>query len=136
MLLSDAIQAFGHDRRAKGIAPKTRSNELQVLRLLLADVGNISVRSLKPQHADLFWAGRSGWAPGTMNRARGTLSIFVALITRPDRRKLRETHQFVTQNGGQNATPTLPDRLHIIDQKLDALGEKFNRHIEWHLEQK
>lgn len=76
MLLSDAIQAFGHDRRAKGIAPKTRANELQVLRLLLADVGNISVRSLKPQHTDIFWANRSGWAPGTLNRARGTLSIF------------------------------------------------------------
>lgn len=76
MLLSDAIQAFGHDRRAKGVAPKTRSNEMQVLRLLLADVGNISVRSLKPQHADIFWANRAGWAPGTLNRARGTLSIF------------------------------------------------------------
>ena len=76
MLLSDAIQAFGHDRRAKGVAPKTRSNEMQVLRLLLADVGNISVRSLKPQHSDLFWANRAGWAPGTLNRARGTLAIF------------------------------------------------------------
>lgn len=76
MLLSDAIQAFAHDRRAKGVAPKTRSNEQQVLRLLLADVGNISVRQLRPQHADTFWANRTGWAPGTLNRARGTLSIF------------------------------------------------------------
>jgi integrase len=76
MLLSDTIDAFGHDRRAKGIAPKTRQNEMQVLRLLLADVGNINVRNLKPQHADVFWAARAGWAPGTLNRARGTLSIF------------------------------------------------------------
>jgi integrase len=76
VLLSDAIDAFGHDRRAKGIAPKTRANELAVLRLLLADVGNISVRRLKPQHADVFWAARAGWAPGTMNRARNTLNTF------------------------------------------------------------
>lgn len=76
MLLSDAIQAFGHDRRAKGVAPKTRSNEQQVLRLLLADIGNISVRALKPQHADVFWANRTGWAPGTLNRARNTLQTF------------------------------------------------------------
>ena len=76
MLLSDAIQAYAHDRRAKGIAPKTRSNEQQVLRLLLADVGNIQVRQLKPQHADIFWANRAGWAPGTLNRARNTLSTF------------------------------------------------------------
>jgi integrase len=80
VLLSDAIEAFGHDRRAKGIAPKTRSNEMQVLRLLLADVGNIKVRSLRPQHADVFWANRAGWAPGTLNRARGTLGIFFSWL--------------------------------------------------------
>jgi integrase len=76
LLLSDAITAYGHDRRAKGFQPKTRSNEQQVLRLLLADVGNINVRNLKPQHMDIFWANRAGWAPGTLNRARNTLSTF------------------------------------------------------------
>lgn len=76
MLLSDAIQAFAHDRRAKGIASGTRANEERVLRLLLADVGNINVRQLRPQHADVFWAARAGWAPGTLNRARGTLAVF------------------------------------------------------------
>lgn len=76
MLLSDAIQAYGNDRRAKGIAPKTRANEMQVLRLLLADVGNIQTRQLKPQHIDVFWANRNGWAPGTLNRARNTLNTF------------------------------------------------------------
>lgn len=77
-LLSDAIQAYGNDRRAKGIAPKTRANEMHVLRLLLADVGNINTRSIRPQHADVFWSNRAGWAPGTLNRARGSLSIFFA----------------------------------------------------------
>jgi len=76
MLLSDAVQAFCHDRRSKGIAPATRKNESQVLRLFLADVGNIQVRQLRPQHADTFWGNRSGWAPGTLNRARHTLSTF------------------------------------------------------------
>lgn len=64
----------------------------------------------------------------------GVCSIIVALITRPDRQKLRETHHVVTQNGGLNSPPTIPDRLHNIEDKLDQLGEKFNRHIEWHLE--
>lgn len=75
-LLSDAVQAFGNDRRAKGIAVKTRANEMQVLRLLLADVGNINTRQLRPQHIDVFWAARAGWAPGTLNRARNTLNTF------------------------------------------------------------
>lgn len=77
-LLSDAIQAYGNDRRAKGVAAKTRSNEMHVLRLLLADVGNINTRHLRPQHADIFWAARAGWAPGTLNRARGSLATFFA----------------------------------------------------------
>jgi integrase len=75
-LLSDAIQAFGNDRRAKGTAVKTRANEQQILRLLLADVGNVNTRQLRPQHIDTFWANRSGWAPGTLNRARHTLNAF------------------------------------------------------------
>lgn len=64
----------------------------------------------------------------------GVCSIIVALITRPDRKRLRETHQQTTQNGGKNYPPTIPDRLHNIESKLDDIGEKFNRHIEWHLE--
>lgn len=80
MLLSDAIQAYTHDRRSKGIAPTTRRNETHVLRLFLADVGNIQVRQLRPQHADIFWANRSGWAPGTLNRARHTLSTFFSWL--------------------------------------------------------
>ncbi len=64
----------------------------------------------------------------------GLSSIIVALITRPDRKRLKETHQQTTQNGGNNNPPTIPDRLHNIENKLDDIGEKFNRHIEWHLE--
>lgn len=66
----------------------------------------------------------------------GVCSIIVAVVTRPDRKKLNETHQQTTQNGGKNNPPTIPDQLHVINDKLDALGEKFNRHIEWHLENK
>lgn len=66
----------------------------------------------------------------------GVCSIIVALITRSDRQKIRETHFQTTQNGGKNNPPTIPDQLHRIDDKLDSLTEKFNRHIEWHLENK
>jgi hypothetical protein len=66
----------------------------------------------------------------------GACSIAVALITRPDRKKLEETHHQTTQNGGKNSPPTIPDQLHILDDKLDKLIERFDGHIEWHLEQK
>lgn len=63
----------------------------------------------------------------------GFCSIVVALITRPDRKKLTETHHQTTQNGGKNRPPTIPDQLHTINEKVDALIERFDRHIEWHL---
>ena len=66
----------------------------------------------------------------------GLCSIVVAIITRPDRKKIRESHFALTQNGGKNSPPTVPDRLHNIEDKLDDLADKFSRHIEWHLEQK
>lgn len=64
----------------------------------------------------------------------GVCSIVVALITRPDRKKLNETHQQTTQNGGRNNPPTIPDRLHNIEDSIEKLSDKFDRHIEWHLE--
>lgn len=66
----------------------------------------------------------------------GVASIVVAIIQRPDRKKINELHFQTTQNGGKNSPPTIPDQLHVIDTKLDTLAEKVNRHIEWHLEQK
>lgn len=74
--LSDVIDAYLADRRARGTSAATVRNEKQVLRLLLAEVGNISPTSFRPQHIDRFWAARSSWGPGTMNRARACLSMF------------------------------------------------------------
>lgn len=76
MDLSDAIASYHADRRAKGIKEGTRRAERRVLGLLLADVGNINTRSLRPQHLDLFWSRRTAWAPGTMNHAASVLSSF------------------------------------------------------------
>lgn len=66
----------------------------------------------------------------------GVCSIIVALIARGDRKKINELHHQATQNGGRNNPPTIPDQLHNIDEKVDALIERFDRHIEWHLGQK
>jgi len=66
----------------------------------------------------------------------GACSIVVALITRADRKKLTELHHQATQNGGKSDPPTIPDRLHNIEEKLDVLADKFTSHIEWHLEKK
>lgn len=76
MLLSDAIIAFNRDRLARGVSHGTRRNEASILRLLLADVGNIQTKRLRPQHIDTFWVNRQGWSPGTLNRARTSLSTF------------------------------------------------------------
>lgn len=75
-VLSDVLDLYAADRLHRGIAKGTRRNEMQVLRLLLADVGNIQTKSLRVQHVDIFWSRRGGWAPGTQNRARHSLSTF------------------------------------------------------------
>lgn len=77
MNLSDGIQLYLTDRRAKGIAAGTIRAEKHTLELLLADVGNLQLSSLRPQHMDLFWSRRTSWAPGSMNRGRYHLEAFV-----------------------------------------------------------
>lgn len=76
MNLSEVIDQYAVDRRAKGFGAGTRKNELYVLRHLLVSAGNINTRSLRPQHIDKFWADNPDWAPGTMNRVRNSLGTF------------------------------------------------------------
>lgn len=78
MNLSDAIDNYLADRRARGLAPNTIRSQKGTLRLFLADVGNIDSRRIKPQHLDAFWANRTNWGPATRNRAAHTLSAFFA----------------------------------------------------------
>lgn len=75
MDLSGAVTAYLRDRQARGYAKGTIDNDRQVLRLLLADVGNINTQRLRPQHMDVFWANRT-WGPGTCNKARAIFSSF------------------------------------------------------------
>jgi integrase len=77
MQLSDAIQHFLVDRKAKGMRPETIRGERYTLGLLLADVGNINTVNLRHQHLDLFWSKRPDWAPGTRNRSRYHLNAFL-----------------------------------------------------------
>lgn len=76
MNLSDAITAFLIDRKAKGVTAKSVRNDKGVLQYLLADIGNIQVHAIKPQHLDVFWSKRTTWGPGTMNRGRTCLNTF------------------------------------------------------------
>lgn len=66
----------------------------------------------------------------------GLSAIIASWIGRPSRQKINETHHQTTQNGGRNNPPTIPDQLHKIDTKVDALIDRLDRHIEWHMEQK
>lgn len=77
MNLSDAIQLYLADRKAKGIKQNTLRNDRSKLTRLLADVGNIQVAQLRPQHFDLFWSRRTTWGPSTMNIAHATLNSFI-----------------------------------------------------------
>lgn len=77
MNLSDAIQLYLADRKAKGIKQNTIRNDRSKLTRLLADVGNIQVNQLRPQHLDLFWSRRTTWGPATMNIAYATLNSFI-----------------------------------------------------------
>lgn len=78
MNLSDAVAAYLADRAARGITRNSIRNERGVLQYLLADVGNIQIHRIRPQHLDIFWSKRTTWGPGTMNRARTHLSTFFA----------------------------------------------------------
>lgn len=74
--LSTVIDAYLADRRARGFKTGTLRADKSVLRLLLADIGNIDSRRLRHQHMDAFWAARTTWSAGTMNRGRFILSSF------------------------------------------------------------
>lgn len=62
--------------------------------------------------------------------------ITTIILAITGRKKINETHFQTTQNGNRNNPPTIPDRLHTIDTKVDALIDRFDKHIEWHLENK
>jgi integrase len=76
MKLNDAIVAFLNDRQAKGYAPNTVKNQGRYLRHLLAAVGNVECKNLRPQHVDAYWNRLGHLSPGTLNVARVALSTF------------------------------------------------------------
>jgi len=76
MLLSDAVDHYRADRVAKGYAKGTVANEQSLLRMLLADIGNIQVSSITSSHLDRFWHKHQDWMPGTFNKNRAYLSGF------------------------------------------------------------
>lgn len=53
-------------------------------------------------------------------------SVITAFVTTRDRKKVKETHRAVTVNHHSSENPT------VLDMIAD-LGEKIDRHIEWHL---
>ncbi len=77
MNLSDGIKLYVADRRAKGKAANTVRNEEHHLKLLLADIGNINLNQLRPQHFDTYWSRRTTWGEGTMNLAQANLNSFI-----------------------------------------------------------
>lgn len=76
MQLSDAIDQYLTWRRAKGARPNTLRAERHTLNLFLSDVGNVNTRSLVHRHVDVFWAKRTTWGEGSMNKGRSHLSAF------------------------------------------------------------
>jgi hypothetical protein len=70
-------------------------------------------------------------------------SIVNTLIGLYDRRKVKETHVAVTQNGGKNSPPTVLDKLSDIKSEVRSVkesqieqGAKLDAHILWHLSNK
>ena len=76
MLLSDAVDQYQADRRAKGYKPNTVRSDGNTLRSFLSVLGNIQVSSLAQRHMDRYWSAKAGSAPATFNRARAQLSTF------------------------------------------------------------
>ena len=77
-------------------------------------------------------------------------SILVALINRPSRKKIDETHRQLTTNHHVSSPPTALDKLDTIATRIDELHRRqdgqdlilfdvkdnLTRHIEWHMEKK
>lgn len=76
MNLSEAIDLYIQDRRAKGAAKGTLRNQERYLRYLLAETGNINTKSLGPRHVDLFWVAHPDLSPGSKNNARSAMESF------------------------------------------------------------
>lgn len=74
--LNDAIEMYVASRLAEGVKPASVRGERLTLKYLLADVGNLDINHLRPQHMDRFWAKRTTWGPGSMNKGRYHLLSF------------------------------------------------------------
>lgn len=78
MNLNDAIDAYLANRLATGFAVGTVKAQKGHLKMFLADVGNIEVKRIKPQHLDIFWRNHGHWGAGTRNGAATNLRGFFA----------------------------------------------------------
>lgn len=127
MNLSDAIRLYLSDRKSRGIKPNTLRNEKRVLELLLADIGNVQVNRIRPQHLDVFWSRRLTWGPGTANVALSSLSLFFKWCQQRGYMKRGET----PVDGSRKLTVAPRKRIIIPQQKfetfLDGIGDARTR---------
>lgn len=64
----------------------------------------------------------------------GLLGAFWTFVIMPQIRQeivkpVRETHQQITENGGRNDPPTLPDRFHALQESVDGLTESMAERV-------
>lgn len=76
MVLSDAIDAFLADRKAKRYAAGTIRGQSYTLKNLLGVVGNVHVHNMTVVHMDRMFAANPQWGPGSINRVIAQLSVF------------------------------------------------------------
>mgnify|MGYP006141597475 CR=1 FL=1 len=74
------------------------------------------------------------WCLGTLATLSVVIGLAVRFILVPYLREnlvkpMAETHHSVTQNGGKNNPPTIPDQMHAMRKSLDELGRKFDDHL-------
>lgn len=82
MILTEAIERYLADRRARGIGARTVSNDRVTLGQLLAAVGPIQTHYLGPQQLDRLWAAHPNWSAGTFNLKRQQLMSFFDWLRR------------------------------------------------------
>lgn len=76
MLLSEGVDRYLADRKAKGTAAQTVRSHKTYLKMLLADIGNIQMSSIQPRHMDTFWARHDEWSAGNFNKVRAIFTTF------------------------------------------------------------
>jgi integrase len=126
--LSEVLDLYAEHRRAKGVAPLTRRNEMSTLRNMLAHMGNLKMKSIRARHLDLYLIARGDQIqPSTYNHELSQIKVFFKWCER--RRMLGPEGNPATEQGNKHFVPRARLRIKVFefDRLLDLAPHPTDR---------